>query len=101
PDGVLSRLADVGGVETERGDRLSDTRARRVPPRQQLCAGLADQRPAADERHAEAHALLLGESDDFNLQLQTPARQKLYKRDAKHDAEDPIEGARVGNGIEV
>src|SRR5437870_4481756 len=57
---VSSSLADTRRIEPERRNRFPHLRTRGVLPGEQLVAGFANQRKAADEWHAEAHAFFLG-----------------------------------------
>ena len=86
------RFVHARGVQAESADRI------RYPD---VVGGVADQRPAADERDPEAHAFLFGEPHHFNLKRQPAARQHLHQRDADHYAQDAVECPGAGNGIEV
>ena len=68
---------------------------------QQIVIQAADQGAAADERHAEAHALLFGERHHLDGNVQPAPAERAHQRDGQHHAEHAIEGARVGNRIDV
>ena len=54
------------GVEAEVADRLGDADAVAIGARECLCIEFADEREAAEEGLAEAHALFFGEADDLD-----------------------------------
>ena len=72
-----------------------DRPAARVDALEELVVDGADQRAAADERHAEAHAFFLGEPDDLDRERQRPALKQIDERDGQHDAEHAVERAGV------
>ena len=62
---------------------------------------LADECEASQKWFVEAHAFFFGEADDFDGERKMLAAQLLDYSDAEHNAEDAVEGAGVGDGVEV
>jgi hypothetical protein len=56
---------------------------------------------APDERHTEAHALFVGESNNFNAEWKAMTIDEIHKCQAQHDAEDSVECAGIWNGVQV
>ena len=61
----------------------------------------AGQRAAAEKRHAEAHAFLVGESDDLDGKWKPLLAEQLDERDGQDDAEHAVEGAGIRHRVEM
>jgi len=63
---------------------------------------LADERERAEEGLGETHTFFFGETDDLDREWHSlPCCGELFdQRDAKHDAEDTIEGTCVSDGCQ-
>ena len=53
------------------------------------------------EGKAEAHALLFREGDEFDVEGQRGGAQLFNRGEAEEDAEWAVEGAGVGDGVDV
>ena len=61
----------------------------------------ANERAAADERHAEANAFFFGKADDFDCERETSPLERFQQGDRKNDSENAVIRAGVRNGIEM
>ena len=84
-------------IEAEVADGIGDRPAVRVPAIQERVVRGADERAAADEGHAEAHAFFLREADDLDGERQAAGRRATSTSAiAEHHAEHAVERAASG-----
>ncbi len=62
---------------------------------------LAGDRERGEKREAEAHALFFGEGDEFDVEGQRRLVQFFEGGEREDDAERAVEGAGVGDGVDV
>jgi hypothetical protein len=68
---------------------------------QQFLIQSANQRPATDERRAEAYSLLFGKANDFDPERKSSSLQSFEQRNGKYDSEDAVISPRIRNCIEM
>jgi len=96
-----------GGIEAEVADGVGDADAVAVGAGEGGGVEFADGREAAEEGFGEAHAFFFREADDLEVvghSLPCCARllgHLLREGDAHDDAEYTVEGAGIGDGVEV
>ena len=95
------RLADLCGIEPEGADRGLQRDAVCIFQLEQGRIESSGNRAAADKRHAKAHALFFAEGNDFDGQRKLEFLRDLCTFERQRDAEDAVEGAGIGNGVNV
>ncbi|BDZ48436.1 hypothetical protein GCM10025867_06770 [Frondihabitans sucicola] len=99
----MGGLADPRRVETELDERLAKREPGGVgelPPGLRPGAGHGSR---SQQGRAEARPLLVAERQDLDREGQSDVfrAQAVHGRDRDHDAQDPVEPAGVGNGVEM
>ena len=82
---MASSTADAGGVAAA----------------QQGGVERAGKCPAAQERRPEAHAFLVGKGGHFDGEGQAAAAQGVHQGDGEDHAQDAVERAGIGHGIDM
>ena len=95
------RFADLCGIEPEGADCGFQRHALCIFEFEQGSIEASGNRAAADERHAKAHALFFAEGNDFDGQRQLEFLRDLCTFERQRDAEDAVEGAGIGHGVNV
>ncbi len=99
--GIERRLADSAGIEAEGANCVFQRDAISIFEREQRRIEAPGNRAAADKRNAKAHALFLGEGNDFDGQRQLEFLRQLDPLERQRHAEDAVKSAGVGHGVNV
>ena len=88
-------------VKPEVTDRLGDGHALAIRACKQIGIQFSHKRETAEERFAESHALLLGETDYFDGEGKRLSGAFFHKGDTQDHSKYAVEGAGVGDCVQM
>ena len=93
-------IANAIRVEAELGQRLAKRSSLRIAVVEHVRVERSGDRAATNERRAEAHTFLVGESDDFDRarKASSPSHEHMDAFDRGDDTQHPVVLARVAQG---
>ena len=98
---VRSRIRHARRIKLEIPDRLRHGHFVCVLHGEKGCVQLSYQSAAADERHAESDAFLVGKANHLDAVRQSRPVKRLNQRESHDHPENSVEGAGVRHGVQM